>query len=152
MFAIRGSHEPGSDASAPRRSRTRLAALAAVVASCAIVPMVGAGSAQAVDGYFCGNGGSGTYTPLSVGGFCVNPHYHTRFTALTAIRASGSSNHCVGPSSSPASMVPTAAGYGCSNGDVNAVWWPGAGASAPGYAGYWVASGSGQFYGWFNYI
>jgi len=153
MFAIRGSHEPGSDASAPRRSRTRLAALAAVAASCAIVPMVGAGSAQAVDGYFCGNGGSGTYIARSTGEHCINPYYHTRFTALTAIRASGSSNHCVGPSSSPGSIV-MPNGHGCSGGGVNAVWdaGPNPGDSAPGYAAYWVHAGSGSFYGWFNYI
>jgi hypothetical protein len=154
MFAIRGSHESGSDASAPRRSRTRLAALAAVAASCAVVPLVGAGSAQAVNGYFCGNGGSGTYTYLSTGGWCINPYYHTKFTALTANRAAGGpSNHCVGPSSAPG-YIDMPHGYGCSNGGVTAAWdaGPNPGDGKPGYAGYWVASGSGGFYGWFNYI
>lgn len=145
MFAIRGSRESGADASAPRRSRTRLAALAAVAASCAIVPMAGAGSAQAANGYFCGNGGSGTYIYLTTSQHCINPYYHTNFTALTANRPSGSGTYCVGPSSSPTSInMPY--GYGCSSSNY-AVWTGG----APGYAAYWVSGGWGNFYGWFNY-
>lgn len=147
MFAIRGSHEPGSDASAPRRSRTRLAALAAVAASCAIVPMAGAGSAQAANGYFCGNGGSGTYVYLTTGQSCINPYYHTNFTVLTANRpgAGGWGTYCVGPSSSP-TVVDWQHGYGCSSSNF-AVWEGG----APGYAAYRVSAGAGNFYGWFNY-
>lgn len=153
MFTIRGSHESGSDARGPRRARSRWAALAAVAASCAIVPMVGAGNAQAVDGYFCGNGGSGTYISLSMGQHCINPYYHTKFTALTVNRTSGSSNHCVGPSSSPGSII-MPNGHSCSGGGVTAAWdaGPNPGDGKPGYAAYWVASGSGTYYGWFNYI
>lgn len=148
MLAIQGSHEPGSETLAPRRSRSRWAALAAVAASCAIVPLAGATGAQAGEGYFCGNGGSGTYITLTNGQSCINPYYHTNYTVLTANRGTngGTGTFCVGPSQSPTSLSFPTGNYNCATGDF-AVWQ----GSSPGYAAYWISGGSGNFYGWFKY-
>lgn len=145
MLSNRSPHGPGTDASAPRRKRARRAALAAVIASSAIIPLTGATGAQAGAGYFCGDGATGTYIDLTAGESCINPDFHSRNRTLSATRTAGSGTICVGPSSSPTTLS-MQQGYACAAS--NTTVWLG---DAAGYAAYWAASGSGSFYGWLEY-